>query len=79
MGCGVMKPGEIYLFTPFQLDHNPIVKMGRKSMVGIFLEKVIDHSGWRPSRFKVLGPEGVEELWNNQWACDPVPEFVGEE
>ena len=74
-----MKPGEIYLFTPFQLDYNPIVKMGRKSMVGIFLERVIDSSGWRPSRFKVLGPKGVEELWCNQWVSDPVPKFVGEE
>ena len=74
-----MKPGEIYLFTPFQFDYNPPVKMGRKSMVGIFLERVIDSSGWRPSRFKVLGPEGIEELWSNRWGCDPVPEFVGEE
>ena len=73
-----MKPGEIYLFSPFQLEHNPSVMMGRKSMVGIFLERIIDPSGWRPSKFKVLCPAGIEELWNNQWSCDPVPEFVGE-
>ncbi len=72
-----MKPGEIYIFSPFVFEQNP--ERHRSPRIGLFLERIADPSGWRPARFKVLGPEGIEELWCNRWGCDPVPEFVGEE
>lgn len=74
-----MKSGMIYVFSPFQVDYNPMAQLGRKPMVGLFLERVTTHSGWLHSKYRVLGPQGVEDLWSNQWSCDPVPVFVGEE
>jgi hypothetical protein len=56
-----------------------MVQMGRKPMVGLFLERVKAHSGWLHSKYRILGPQGVEDLWSNQWSSDPVPDFVGEE
>lgn len=72
-----MKHGEIYLFKPLRFELNP--ERHRSPRIGLFLERISDPSGWRPSKFKILGPEGVEELWSNRWVFDSVTEFVGEE
>ena len=73
-----MKSGEIYLFSPFVFEQNP--ERHRSPRIGLFLERIAWQSfGAGPSRFKILGPEGIEELWSNRWGCDPVPDFVGEE
>ena len=72
-----MKPGEIYVFTPFAYEYNP--ERHRSPVIGLFLKRIKHRTGWGPSKFKILSPEGVEELWSNRWSSDPVPEFVGEE
>ncbi len=66
--------GNIYIFSPFQFYNNP--EIDRKPMIGIFLERIPDPSKWRPAQFKVLGPHGIELLWCNRWALDPIPEFI---
>lgn len=71
-----MKRGEIYIFSPFKLDYNP--ERFKSPFVGLFLERIPDPSRWRPTQFRVLGPRGVEDLYCNQWATDPVPNFVEE-
>jgi len=69
-----MKTGEIYLFKPYVYEQNP--ERHCFPRIGLFLGLIKDYSGWRPSKFRILGPEGIEELWSNRWAVDPIPEFV---
>lgn len=73
-----MKPGEIYLFSPFQYEYNP--ERNKSPKIGLFLCRVKGSSGLIKSyseltRWRILGPQGIEELWCNQWAIDPISEL----
>ena len=57
--------GILYVFKPFQYEYNP--EFDEPPKVAVLLARVRDSNGWQPGKYRILGPNGIEELWNNRW------------
>lgn len=61
----ILVVGEIYNFSPIQVDYNPA--KNKEPFIGIFIEKIIDPSGWRQPQYKVYGQGRQRVLWSTRW------------